>query len=75
MTVPPFTGDPEGARPYFRNLRDLRDEIASKQLPGIAMDTLSMGMSHDFEVAIEEGSTCVRIGTAIFGRRPKATKG
>jgi len=71
MTVPPFTGDPEGARPYFRNLRDLRDEIASKQLPGIAMDTLSMGMSHDFEVAIAEGSTQVRIGTAIFGSRPK----
>ena len=69
MTVPPFTDDPEDARPYFRNLRDLRDEIASKNLPAISMETLSMGMSHDFEVAIEEGSTCVRVGTAIFGVR------
>ena len=67
MTVPPFTEDPEGARPYFRLLRDLRDQIATRKLPGIQMDVLSMGMSHDFEVAIEEGSTCVRVGTAIFG--------
>ncbi|HEV7520143.1 MAG TPA: YggS family pyridoxal phosphate-dependent enzyme [Candidatus Angelobacter sp.] len=71
MTVPPFTDDPEGARPYFRLLRDLRDKIASRKLPGIEMDALSMGMSHDFEVAIEEGSTCVRVGSAIFGARPK----
>jgi PLP dependent protein len=71
MTVPPFTEDPEGARPYFRLLRDLRDKISSRKLPGIQMDVLSMGMSHDFEVAIEEGSTCVRVGTAIFGARPK----
>jgi hypothetical protein len=71
MTVPPFTPDPEGARPYFRLLRDLRDTIAARKLPGIGMDVLSMGMSHDFEVAIEEGSTCVRVGTAIFGARPK----
>lgn len=71
MTVPPFTEDPEGARPYFRLLRDLRDQIATRKLPGIQMDVLSMGMSHDFEVAIEEGSTCVRVGTAIFGARPK----
>lgn len=71
MTVPPFTEDPEGARPYFRLLRDLRDTIAARKLPGIAMDVLSMGMSHDFEVAIEEGSTCVRVGSAIFGARPK----
>jgi PLP dependent protein len=71
MTVPPFTDDPEGARPYFRNLRGLRDEIAAHDLPHISMDTLSMGMSHDFEVAIEEGSTQIRIGTAIFGTRPK----
>jgi PLP dependent protein len=70
MTVPPFTGDPEGARPYFRLLRDLRDQIAARKLPAIQMDVLSMGMSHDFEVAIEEGSTCVRVGTAIFGARP-----
>jgi hypothetical protein len=71
MTVPPFTEDPEGARPYFRLLRDLRDQIAARKLPAIAMDVLSMGMSHDFEVAIEEGSTCVRVGTAIFGERSK----
>jgi pyridoxal phosphate enzyme (YggS family) len=72
MTVPPFTDDPEGARPYFRKLRELRDRIAARRLPAVAVDQLSMGMSHDFEVAIEEGSTCVRIGTAIFGERLKA---
>jgi pyridoxal phosphate enzyme (YggS family) len=71
MTVPPFTEDPEDARPYFRLLRDLRDQIAARKLRSIQMDVLSMGMSHDFEVAIEEGSTCVRVGTAIFGARPK----
>ena len=59
------------ARPYFRKLRELRDEIAARNLPNVSMDVLSMGMSHDFEVAIEEGSTCVRIGTAIFGERTK----
>jgi len=72
MTVPPFTGDPEGARPYFRKLRELRDAIAARGLPAVGTDVLSMGMSHDFEVAIEEGSTCVRVGTAIFGERAKA---
>jgi pyridoxal phosphate enzyme (YggS family) len=71
MTVPPFTDDPEGARPCFRKLRELRNAIAARRLPGISMDQLSMGMSHDFEIAIEEGSTCVRVGTAIFGRRTK----
>lgn len=69
MTIPPFTDDSEGARPYFRRLRDLRDRIAARRLPGVGMEMLSMGMSHDFEVAIEESSTCVRIGTAIFGER------
>ena len=69
MTVPPFTDNPEGGRPYFRKLRQLRDVISARKLPGIAMDELSMGMSHDFAVAIEEGSTCVRVGTAIFGER------
>jgi PLP dependent protein len=72
MTVPPYTEDPEGARPFFRELRRLRDTVAARKLPAINMDVLSMGMSHDFEVAIEEGSTCVRVGTAIFGERPKA---
>jgi PLP dependent protein len=66
MTIPPFTEDPERARPYFRRLRELRDRIAAR---GIEMQMLSMGMSHDFEIAIEEGSTCVRVGTAIFGER------
>jgi uncharacterized pyridoxal phosphate-containing UPF0001 family protein len=69
MTVPPFTEDPEGARPYFRKLRELRDKISHQCWPRVNMDVLSMGMSHDFEVAIEEGSTCVRVGTAIFGDR------
>jgi len=71
MTVPPFTEDPTGARPYFRKLRELRDAVARRKLPAVGMDVLSMGMSHDFEIAIEEGSTCVRVGTAIFGERPK----
>jgi PLP dependent protein len=62
MVLPPYSDDPEAARPYFRRLRELRDEL----VPGGA---LSMGMSHDFEVAIEEGATIVRIGTAIFGQR------
>jgi hypothetical protein len=70
MTIPPFTEDPQEARPFFRKLRELRDQIVARQLPLIHMNVLSMGMSHDFEVAIEEGSTCVRIGTAIFGERP-----
>lgn len=71
MTVPPFTEDLQQARPYFRRLRELRDKIAARKLTGIRMDALSMGMSHDFEVAIEEGSTCVRVGTAIFGERAR----
>ena len=70
MTVPPLGPSPEDARPYFRMLRELRDEIAARKLPNVSMDELSMGMSHDFETAIEEGATCVRIGTAIFGARP-----
>ena len=70
MTVPPWSEDAEVARPYFRELRRLRDESVAK-FPGITQ--LSMGMSNDFTVAIEEGSTCVRVGTALFGRRiPKA---
>jgi pyridoxal phosphate enzyme (YggS family) len=69
MTVPPFTEDPDGARPYFRRLRELRDSIAGRGVRNVAMDELSMGMSHDFEIAIEEGSTCARLGTAIFGER------
>jgi PLP dependent protein len=72
MTVPPYTEDPGGARAYFRQLREIRDAIAARRLPAVLMEVLSMGMSHDFEVAIEEGSTCVRVGTAIFGERARA---
>jgi pyridoxal phosphate enzyme (YggS family) len=72
MTVPPYTEDPEGARAYFRRLREIRDEIAARRLPTVAMDVLSMGMSHDFEVGIEEGATCVRVGSAIFGERAES---
>lgn len=71
MTIPPFTEDPQKARPYFRRLRELRDRIAARKLPSLDLNVLSMGMSHDFEVAIEEGSTCVRVGTGIFGERTK----
>jgi pyridoxal phosphate enzyme (YggS family) len=71
MTVPPYTDDPEDARPFFRSLRKIREQIAARHLAVVGMDVLSMGMSHDFEVAIEEGSTCVRVGTAIFGERTK----
>jgi PLP dependent protein len=71
MTVPPYTEDREGSRNYFRQVRQIRDGIAERSLPHIGMAVLSMGMSHDFEVAIEEGATCVRVGTAIFGERAK----
>ncbi len=71
MTVPPYTEDPEGSHPYFRQLRQIRDNIAARNLPQVGTAVLSMGMSHDFEVAIEEGATCVRVGTAIFGERTK----
>ena len=73
MTIPPFTKDSQQARPFFCRLRELRDQITARNLPGVGMEVLSMGMSHDFEVAIEEGSTCVRVGTAIFGERSLET--
>jgi pyridoxal phosphate enzyme (YggS family) len=66
MAIPPFLSDPEAIRPYFRRLRMLRDELARD---GFSLPDLSMGMTHDFEVAIEEGATLVRVGTAIFGPR------
>jgi pyridoxal phosphate enzyme (YggS family) len=69
MAVPPFLEDPELVRPYFQRLRKLAAEISLRNLPRVAMTELSMGMSHDFEVAIEEGATMVRVGTAIFGAR------
>lgn len=69
MTIPPPTIKPEEARPYFRELRILGERIASEKIPSLVMQELSMGMSQDFEVAIEEGATLVRVGTAIFGAR------
>jgi PLP dependent protein len=69
MTIPPFFDDPESARPYFTALRQLRDALESEQPGCLGTGHLSMGMSHDFEVAIEEGATVVRIGTALFGER------
>ena len=69
MTMPPFFDDPERARPCFRELQRLARFIAGLGIPGVAMDQLSMGMSGDFEVAIEEGATLVRVGSAIFGER------
>ncbi len=69
MTIPPPTADPDSARPYFRKLHDLARQLAALALPTVSMDELSMGMSNDYEVAIEEGATLVRVGTAIFGAR------
>jgi PLP dependent protein len=69
MLLPPFTEDPEGARPWFRALRELRDRLVASGVPAQRLRELSMGMSHDFAVAIEEGATMVRVGTAIFGER------
>jgi PLP dependent protein len=70
MCVPPAVEVAEHARPYFVQLRTLAEQIARQRLPNVAMSELSMGMSHDFEVAIEEGATMVRVGSAIFGPRP-----
>ncbi|GAB6272502.1 MAG: YggS family pyridoxal phosphate-dependent enzyme [Smithellaceae bacterium] len=72
MTMPPYSDDPENSRPYFIALRRLRDEIVSAAVPGISMTELSMGMTDDFEVAIEEGATIIRVGRAIFGDRIKS---
>jgi len=69
MTVPPYSEDPEPSRPFFRKMRELAENIQRRRLPGISMNVLSMGMSHDFEIAIEEGATRVRVGTALFGER------
>jgi len=69
MTIPPYFDDPEDARPYFRKLRELRDDV--RQQLSASLPVLSMGMSHDFEVAIEEGATEIRVGTALFGERSK----
>ena len=69
MTLPPFFEDPEKNRPFFRKLRELRDQVAAQRAFGDRKGELSMGMTNDFEVAIEEGATMVRVGTAIFGER------
>ncbi len=69
MTMPPFSENPEDSRPHFWKLRELADAIIKEGIPGVSMSELSMGMSGDFEVAVEEGATMVRVGTAIFGER------
>ena len=69
MTLPPFFDDAESARPYFKRLRELRDELQKEGVFGERPGDLSMGMTHDFEIAIEEGATIIRVGTAIFGER------
>ena len=69
MAVPPFRDNPEEVRPYFRALRELRDELKALNAPNVDLRELSMGMTHDYPAAIEEGATMVRIGTAIFGPR------
>jgi PLP dependent protein len=71
MTMPPYSDDPEDSRPYFRKLRLLQERLVGMKIQGVSMRELSMGMSGDFEVAVEEGATLVRIGTAIFGPRPE----
>jgi pyridoxal phosphate enzyme (YggS family) len=71
MTLPPFFDEVEQVRPYFRRLRQLRDQLNTRGVFGSTGGELSMGMSHDYEVAIEEGATIVRVGTAIFGERQR----
>jgi uncharacterized pyridoxal phosphate-containing UPF0001 family protein len=73
MLLPPWFDDPELARPYFRRLRDLRERLVEEGIDASRVRELSMGMSHDFEVAIQEGATLVRVGTAIFGKRTVRT--
>lgn len=74
FTIPPFSENPEASRPYFVTLRRLAERINKERIPGVFLHDLSMGMSNDFEVAIEEGATMVRIGTAIFGPRETTVK-
>jgi pyridoxal phosphate enzyme (YggS family) len=69
MTIPPYTEDQEEARKYFAAMRELRDTINAMNIEGISLNDLSMGMSHDYDVAIAEGATIIRVGTAIFGSR------
>ncbi len=74
MTIAPYTEDPESNRVYFKGLRELKDEINAAGIEGVNMDTLSMGMTGDYEVAVEEGANLVRVGTGIFGERNYAIK-
>ena len=69
MIIPPAVEDPEAARPYFRALKEVRERLLARGVDALRLNELSMGMSHDFEVAVEEGATLVRVGTAIFGSR------
>ncbi|MDE0032979.1 MAG: YggS family pyridoxal phosphate-dependent enzyme [Deltaproteobacteria bacterium] len=69
MVVPPLAADPEASRPYFRRLRELRDSVNELGLADVALEELSMGMTHDYHIAVAEGSTLVRVGTALFGPR------
>ncbi len=71
MAIPPWSEDPEAVRPYFRKLKALAGEVAALHLPGVGMNELSMGMSNDYPIAIQEGATMVRIGSALFGARPQ----
>lgn len=73
MTIAPFTEDPEKNRPYFKNLLQLSVDIMQKTIDNVSMDVLSMGMTGDYSVAVEEGATCVRVGTGIFGERNMVT--
>lgn len=75
MLLPPLVDDPERARPWFRQLREWRDRWQDSGVPAAALQELSMGMSHDFEVAVEEGATMVRVGSAVFGTRSYAPTG
>lgn len=70
MTMPPWFDDPEEARPFFRALREMGERVRESGIPGVSMEELSMGMTQDYEVAVEEGATIVRVGRALFGERP-----
>ena len=74
MTIAPFVDDPEENRDIFQKLRELSVDIDSKNIDNVSMSVLSMGMTNDYEVAIEEGATCVRVGTGIFGARDYSKK-
>jgi pyridoxal phosphate enzyme (YggS family) len=71
MTIPPYVENPEDARPFFISLREEKERINQMNIEGVVLKDLSMGMSHDYQVAIEEGATIIRIGTAIFGARER----